>query len=92
MSKSREAIEEAIAMEAEVAENVEAAQAEQQRGASGVSLGLLIEALQKERDGLDLADQGIESLRQSLEERRRALEQQEEILNQLIAEMNRKKR
>jgi hypothetical protein len=84
MGESTEGVKQAIAMEAEAAEDVEAAQVEQQRGESNVSLNLLIDAIRKEREALDKLEQGIEVLRNSLEERRRALDQQEEILSQLI--------
>lgn len=86
MSQTTEAVKEAIAKEAEAVENVEAAQVEQKRGASGVSLDLLIEAMQKEREGLDKLEEGIEVLRNSLAERRRALDQQQELLSQLLVE------
>jgi len=84
MPEAGEAVKEAIAIEAEAVEGVEAAQAEQQRGQPAVSLGLLIEAVKKERDSLDLLEQAIGTLSQSLDDRRHALEQQEEILNELI--------
>jgi hypothetical protein len=90
MSGSTEAVKEAMAMEAEAVENVEAAQVEQKRGAVGLSLELLLEAMRKERQGLDKLEEGIEVLRNSLEERRHALNQQEELLNQFIVTQRKK--
>ena len=84
MADSSEAVKEAIAMQAEAAEDVEAAEVEQQRGAASLSIDLLIDAVRKERAGLDKLEQGIDVLRESLEERRRALDRQCEILEQLV--------
>jgi hypothetical protein len=84
MTDSSEAVKEAIAMQAEAADDVEAAEVEQQRGAPRVSIDLLIDAVRKEREGLDKLEQGIDVLRASLEERRRALDRQDEILGQLV--------
>lgn len=84
MSDSTEAVKEAIAMQAVAADDVEAAEAEQQRGAPSVSVDLLIDAVRKEREGLDKLEEGIDVLRESLEERRRALDRQDEILGQLV--------
>ena len=53
MANSSEAVKEAIAMQAEAVEDVEAAEVEQKRGASSVSIDLLIDAVRKEREGLD---------------------------------------
>ena len=83
MSASGENVEGAVALELEAAEQVAAAKSEQTRGESSLSIGLLIDAIEKERDSLDLLEQGVETLRQSLEQRRRSLEQQQEILNAL---------
>jgi len=83
VSASRENVEGAVALELEAAEQVDAAQSEQTRGESSLSIDLLIDAMEKERDSLDLLEQGVETLRQALEERRRSLEQQHEILNAL---------
>jgi len=84
VSEPAKEMNEALAAEAESVERVNAAEAEQERGQPAVSLGLLMQAIEKERDSLDLLEQGMETLRQSLEDRRRALDQQEEILNQLL--------
>ncbi len=87
-SASARAVEEEIEAGAEAAEGVNAAQAEQERGQPDVSVGLLIKAMERERESLDLLVQGFDALRQSFEERRRALEQQEEILNELADHLN----
>jgi hypothetical protein len=81
--RSGENLDGAVALELEAAEQVDAAQSEQSRGAPSISLGLLMAAIEKERDSLDLLEQGVETLRQSLEHRRRSLEQQQEILTAL---------
>lgn len=83
MRASGENVEGAVALEFEAAEQVAAAHSEQTRGQSSISVGLLIDAIEKERDSLDLLERGVETLRQSLEQRRRSLEQQQEILNAL---------
>jgi hypothetical protein len=79
-----EAIKEAIAIEAEAAEGVEAAHAEQRRGESAVSIDLLLESITKERKSLDLFEQGMDAFRLALEERRRALDQQQELIKELV--------
>lgn len=84
MTNSSEAVKEAIAMQAEAAEDVEAAEVEQRRGAASLSIDLLLDAVRKEREGLDKLEQGMDVLRESLEERRRALDRQDEILEQLV--------
>ena len=83
MVRSVEPVEGAVALQFEAAEEVDAAQSEQSRGAPSVSIGLLLDAIEKERNSLDLLEQGVETLRQSLDHRRRALEQQQEILTKL---------
>ena len=83
MVRSGEPVEGAVALQFEAAEEVDAALSEQSRGAPSVSIGLLLDAIEKERDSLDLLEQGVETLRQALEQRRRSLEQQQEILTQL---------
>ena len=83
MRASGENVGGAVALETEAAEKVDAAKSEQTRGSSSISIDLLIDAIEKERDSLDQLEQGVEMLRQSLEQRRRSLEQQEEILNAL---------
>lgn len=78
-----ESVEGAVALQAEAAQEVEAAVAERERGESSVSIGLLLEAIAKERESLDMFDAGVESFRQALNQRRKALDQQQEILSQL---------
>jgi hypothetical protein len=87
MTDTAEAVKQAIEMQAAAAEDVEAAQVEQQRGAPSVSVDLLIDAVRKEREGLDKLEQGIAVLRESLEDRRRALDRQDEILGQLVTKL-----
>jgi hypothetical protein len=87
MTESGETVKEALAIEAESVQEVEAALAEKQGGQPMLSTGLLLEAIEKERHSLDLMEQGIETLRQAIEERRHALEQQEMILNQLVEDL-----
>ena len=87
MLESGEAVKEALAIGAESNDEVEAARVEQQRGQPGVSLGLLLEAIEKERASLNLLDEGVDTLRQAVEDRRKALEQQQEILNELVESM-----
>jgi hypothetical protein len=89
MAQSRESVEEAIALGSESAEEVEAALSEKDRGGPAVSLGLLMSAIEKERDSLDLMEQGVETLRQALEERRRSLELQQQVLLELSECMQR---
>jgi hypothetical protein len=84
MTKSGESVKTALAVEAESADQVEAALGEVQVGQPSVSLGMLAEAIAKELKSLDLLEQGVASLQLALDERRHALEQQEEILNQLV--------
>lgn len=81
--RSGEELEGAVALELEAAEQVDAAKSEQSRGDPSISLDLLLDAIEKERDSLDLLEQGVETLRQSLEQRRRSLEKQQEILSAL---------
>ena len=81
---SSEAVREALEIEAESAEKVEAALGEQQKGEVSISAGLLLESIEKERESLDLMDQAMDTLRQAWEERRRSLEQQELTLKTLI--------
>jgi hypothetical protein len=87
MLESGEAVKEALAIGAESNDEVEAARVEQQRGQSSLSLGLLLEAIEKERSSLDLLDEGVATLRQAVEDRRKALEQQQEILHELVDAM-----
>ena len=83
MGQSRESVEEAVALGTESAEGVEAALSEKDRGGPGVSMGLLLDAIEKERDSLELMEQGVETLREGIEQRRRALELQQQVLLEL---------
>ena len=83
MAQSRESVEEAVALGTESAEGVEAALSEKDRGGPGVSMGLLLDAIEKERNSLELMEQGVETLRQGIEQRRRALELQQQVLVEL---------
>ena len=83
MAQPREAVDEAAALVAESADEVEAAMTEKDRGGPTISVGLLLDAIEKERDSLDLMEQGVETLREALEQRRRSLELQQQVLQQL---------
>jgi hypothetical protein len=87
MGESREAVREALEIEAASVEGVEAARTEQQRGQAALSAELLLESIEKERDSLVLLDQGVDTLKQALDNRRQALEQQERLLQDLIGEL-----
>ena len=76
-------MEEAVALGSESAEEVEAAMTEKDRGGPAVSLGLLLDAIEKERNSLELMEQGIETLREAIEQRRRSLEMQQQVLVEL---------
>ena len=80
---SSDFINEAADLEAGAADDVEAAVAETERSGSPFSIGLLLDAAQKERDSLEAIEQSIETLRLSLDQRRRAIDQQEDILRDL---------
>ena len=80
---SSDSINAAADLEAGAADHVEAASSEKDRGSSPFSVGLLLEATQKERESLEAIEQSIEILRLSLAHRRRAIDQQEEILRDL---------
>jgi len=92
MAQSREAVDEAVALVSESAEEVEAALTEKDRGGPGVSLGLLLGAIEKERDSLDLMEQGMNTLRDALEQRRRSLELQQQVLLELSESCQQKDR
>ena len=78
------AVKDAVRIEAEAVEGVDAAQAEQQRGEPRVSIGLLIEAVEKEKQSLDVLEESLDAIRVSLEDRRRALDKQQELLGDLV--------
>jgi len=83
MAQSRESVEEAVALGSESAEEVEAALSEKDRGGSAVSIGLLLDAIEKERDSLELMERGVETMRDAIEQRRRSLELQQQVLVEL---------
>jgi hypothetical protein len=83
MAQPREAVDEAVQLGAEATQEVEAAVTEKDRGGPGVSIGLLLDALEKERDSLELMEQGVETLREAIEQRRRSLELQQQVLLEL---------
>jgi len=80
MAQSREAVDEAVQLQTEATEEVEAAVTEKDRGGPAVSVGLLLDAIEKERNSLELMEQGIETLREAIEQRRRSLELQQQVL------------
>lgn len=83
MAQSRESVEDAAALGSESADGVEAAMSEKDRGGPSVSLGLLLDAIEKERDSLELMEQGVDTLRDAIEQRRRSLELQQQVLLEL---------
>ena len=83
MAQSRESLEDVVALESESAEEVQAAISEKDRGGPGVSIGLLMSAIEKERDSLELMEQAVETFRHALEERRHSLELQQQVLLEL---------
>ncbi|MCA1576823.1 MAG: hypothetical protein LC794_05595 [Acidobacteria bacterium] len=48
-----------------------------------MSIGLLLGAIEKERDSLELMEQTVETFRQALDERRHSLELQQQVLLEL---------
>ncbi len=83
MAQSRESLEDVVALESESTEEVQAAISEKDRGGPGVSIGLLLGAIEKERDSLELMEQTIETFRQAIAERRHSLELQQQVLLEL---------
>ncbi len=78
-----DSINEAATLEADAAGGVEAALAEAERSDRPFTIGLLLDATQRERESLDAIERSMEGLRLSLAQRRRAIDQQEEILRDL---------
>jgi hypothetical protein len=78
-----DSINEAATLEAYAADGVEAAVAEFDPGNRPFTIGLLLDAAQKERESLDAIEESMETLRLSLAQRRRAIDQQDEILRDL---------
>ena len=79
----RHSINEATTLEADAAGGVEAAVAESERSDRPFTIGLLLDAAEKERESLDAIEESMEILRLSLAQRRRTIDQQEEILRDL---------
>lgn len=85
---------EALTLEENAAEEVEAAVSELNRDNSPFSIELLLSATEKERKSLDAIEEELEALRSSLAQRRGAIDQQEEMLRdlaQFLANSNGKK-
>lgn len=72
-------------IESEASDGIEAAVSEGRRGQVPFSIGLLLDATEKERESLDTIERSLESLRLSLDQRRRVLDQQEELLRDLVS-------
>ncbi len=83
MAQSRESLEDVVALESESTEEVQAAISEKDRGGPGVSIGLLLGAIEKERDSLELMEQAVETFRLAFEQRRHSLELQQQMLLEL---------
>ncbi len=84
MKDSNEMMQEAIRLQTEAAEELEAARAEQQRGEQAVSVELLKEAVDKEQAAIKLQEQAIDEQREAVEERHRAFEQQRQDLDESL--------
>ncbi len=76
-------IDGAATLEADAADGVEAAVAEFERSERPFTIGLLLDATEKERESLDAIEESMEALRLALAQRRRAIDQQDEILRDL---------
>jgi hypothetical protein len=83
MGLTTDPINQAATLEADAANQVEAAVSEFDRSSSPFWLGLLLDAVQMERESIDAIEESMETLRLSLDQRRRAIDQQEEILRDL---------
>jgi hypothetical protein len=83
MGLTTDSMNQAANLEAGAADGVEAALAEKDRGSQPFSIGLLLDAVEKERASLESIEQSMETLRLSLAQRRRTIDQQEEILRDL---------
>ena len=77
-----------VKMEVQAADGVEAAVSEGVRGDVPFSVGLLLEASQKELLSLEAMEQSLESIREAIEQRRRTIDQQEELLRDLASSMS----
>lgn len=83
MATSADELSKAASLETIAADQEEAAIGEGQPGGSPFSIGLLLDAAQKERESLDAIEESMEMIRLSLAKRRRAIDQQEEALRDL---------
>ena len=88
MAPTTDPITDAMTLEADSADGVEAAVGESRRGSSAFPISLLIEAVEKERESLDAIELAMDSLHLSLEQRRRAIYQQDEMLRELSNSLN----
>ena len=84
MEDINEMMQEAMRLQTEAAEELEAARAEHERGEEAVSLELLKEAAEKEQEALELQEQAIAEQRRAAEERHQAFEQQKQELDELL--------
>ena len=62
------------------------------RGNAPFTIGLLLNATQRERESLEAFEESINTLRLSLEQRRRVIDQQEEILRDLSESLSTRRR
>ena len=83
MGLATDPINQTATLESDAANEVDAAVSEFDRSSSPFWLGLLLDAVQTERESINAIEQSIETLRLSLDQRRRAIDQQEEILRDL---------
>ena len=82
-------IENGATLEADAAAEVEAAVTELGRqGRFPLSIGLLLDALETERQSLESIEDSIDSLKIALDQRRQALDQQDEMLRDLADSLN----
>ena len=84
MEEANEMMQQAMRLQTEAAEELEAARAEQQRGEEGVAVELLKEAAEKEQEALELQEQALAEQRAAAEERHKAFEQQKQELDELL--------
>jgi hypothetical protein len=76
-------VSQAVSLEERAADDVEAAVSAMNRDNSPFSIGLLLDAAEKERESLDQIEADWETLRDSLAQRRSAIDQQQEMLRDL---------
>ena len=80
MEDANEMMQEAVRLQTEAAEELEAARAEQQRGEQAASSELLKEAVEKEQEALKLQEQALAQQRREVEERHKVFDQQKQEL------------